>query len=254
MQLQGKAAIVTGSATGVGRATALKLAQRGCDVLINCSKNQAAADGVCDEVRALGVRSEVVRANVADDAECRKLAAAALKAFGRIDVLVNNAGTTRFIAHNDLEAVKDEDWDLMMGVNLRGPFQCIRACREALQANGQGNIVNVSSIAGLRAIGSSVPYCASKAALNNLTLSMARVLAPKVRVNAVAPAFIEGDWLKAGLGDAYDKTKQYWESKAVLGKVCTPDDVADAVLSLIEGSELVTGQIIPIEGGQMLAI
>jgi 3-oxoacyl-[acyl-carrier protein] reductase len=254
MQLIGKAAIVTGSGTGVGRATALKLAAKGCAVLINYSRSKAAADSVVEEVLALGVKSIAVKANVADDAECRAMAAAALEAFGRIDVLVNNAGTTRFIRHDDLDAVMPEDWDLMMNVNLRGAFQCIRACKAALQANGQGNVVNVSSIAGLRAIGSSVPYCASKAALNNLTLSMARVLAPTVRVNAVAPAFIEGEWLKQGLGEAYDKTKKFWESKAVLGKVCTPDDVADAILALIEGSELVTGQIIPIEGGQMLAI
>jgi 3-oxoacyl-[acyl-carrier protein] reductase len=254
MQLQGKAAIVTGSGTGVGRATALKLARKGCAVLINCSKNQAAADGVCAEVRALGVESVVVKANVADDAECRAMVKAALDAFGRLDVLVNNAGTTRFIQHSDLDAVMPEDWDLVMGVNLRGAFQCIRAARQALQAHGQGAVVNVSSTAGLRAIGSSVPYCASKAALNNLTLSMARVLAPSVRVNAVAPAFIEGEWLKQGLGEAYEKTKKYWEGKSVLGKVCTPDDVADAILSLIEGSELVTGQIIPVEGGQHLAI
>ena len=254
MQLQGKAAIVTGSGTGVGRATALKLAKRGCSVLINYSRSRTAAESVQAEVEALGVKAIAVRADVAEDVDCRAMVAAALDAFGRLDVLVNNAGTTKFINHADLDAVNPEDWDRIMAVNLRGPFQCIRAAREALQASGQGAVVNVSSIAGLRAIGSSVPYCASKAALNNLTLSMARVLAPKVRVNAVAPAFIEGEWLKEGLGAAYDKTKAYWESKAVLGKVCTPDDVADVILGLIEGADLVTGQIIPIEGGQMLAM
>lgn len=254
MQLQGKAAIVTGSGTGVGRATALKLAKRGCSVLINYSKNQLAADGVCDELRVLGVKAIAVKANVANDAECRAMAAAALEAFGSIDVLVNNAGTTRFVSHGDLDALTPEDWDQVMGVNVRGAFQCIRACREALQASGQGNVVNVSSTAGLRAVGSSVAYCASKAALNNLTLSMARVLAPKVRVNAVAPSFIEGDWLRAGLGASYEKTKKFWEDRAVLGRVCTPDDVADGILSLIEGSELVTGQVVPIEGGQFLAV
>lgn len=254
MNLQGKAAIVTGGGTGVGRATALELAKRGCAVLINYSKSKDAAEAVADEVKALGVKALAVRADVAQDADCRAMVAKAVDTFGRLDVLVNNAGTTRFIGHDDLEAVKPEDWDLMMGVNLRGPFQCIRAARKHLEASGQGNVVNVSSIAGLRAIGSSVPYCASKAALNNLTLSMARVLAPKVRVNAVAPAFIAGEWLKQGLGPAYDKTKAYWESRAVLGKVCRPEDVADAVLAFVEGSELVTGQILPIEGGQMLAI
>lgn len=254
MQLQGKSAIVTGGGTGVGRATALQLAKRGCDVLINYSKSKDAAEAVAAEIAALGVKSIAVRANVADDADCRAMVATAVETFGRLDVLVNNAGTTRFINHNDLDAVTPEDWDSVMNVNLRGAFQCIRAARQPLEATGQGNIVNVSSIAGLRAIGSSIAYCASKAALNNLTLSMARVLAPKIRVNAVAPAFIDGEWLKQGLGAAYEPTKKYWEGKAVLGKVCRPEDVADAILAFIEGSELVTGQILPIEGGQMLAI
>ncbi|HKU40983.1 MAG TPA: SDR family oxidoreductase [Polyangiales bacterium] len=254
MKLEGKAAIVTGSGTGVGRATALQLAAKGCAVLINYSKNQTAAEAVCEEVKALGVKSVAVRADVAQDADCRAMVERALAEFGRLDVLVNNAGTTKFINHHDLDAVQPEDWDRVMGVNLRGAFQCTRAAREALQAHGQGSVVNVSSIAGLRAIGSSIPYCASKAALNNLTLSLARVLAPKVRVNAVAPAFIAGEWLREGLGAAYEGTKKFWESKAVLGKVCEPEDVAAAILSLIEGSELVTGQIIPIEGGQMLAV
>lgn len=254
MQLAGKAAIVTGSGTGVGRATAIKLAKRGCAVLINYSRSQTAADSVGAEVAALGVPVRVFRADVANDAECRAMVAAALETFGRLDVLVNNAGTTRFIPHADLDAVMPDDWDRVMSVNLRGAFQVTRAARDALVASGQGAVVNVTSIAGLRAIGSSIPYCASKAALNNLTLSLARVLAPKVRVNAVAPAFIAGEWLKEGLGPAYDKTKAYWEGRAVLGKVCEPDDVADAILSLIEGSELVTGQIIPVEGGQMLAM
>jgi 3-oxoacyl-[acyl-carrier protein] reductase len=254
MKLQGKAAIVTGSGSGVGRSTALQLASKGCSVLINYSRSKAAAESVGEEVRALGVKALVVRADVANDADCRAMVNAAVDEFGRLDVLVNNAGTTKFIKHDDLEDVMPEDWDLVMGVNLRGAFQCTRAARQALTESGQGNVVNVSSIAGLRAIGSSIPYCASKAALNNLTLSLARVLAPKVRVNAVAPAFIEGEWLKQGLGEAYEPTKKYWEAKAVLGKVCGPDDVADAILALIEGSELVTGQVIPIEGGQMLAI
>jgi len=254
MQLQGKAAIVTGSGTGVGRATALQLASKGCAVLINYSRSQAAAEKVCAEVKALGVDSVAVRADVANDADCRALVKAALDKFGRLDVLVNNAGTTRFIDHNDLEAVTDHDWESIFAVNLKGAFQVTRAAREALTASGQGSVVNVSSIAGLRAIGSSIPYCASKGALNNLTLSLARVLAPKVRVNAVAPAFIAGEWLQQGLGENYERTKAFWESKAVLRKVCEPADVAAAILSLIEGSELVTGHIIPIEGGQLLSI
>ncbi len=254
MQIAGKAAIVTGSGTGVGRATALQLARQGCSVLINYSRSQEAAERVCNEVRALGVKSVALRANVAEDAECRAMVQAAVTAFGRLDILVNNAGTTRFIDHGNLDAVAQEDWDLILGVNLRGPFQCARAARSALEANGQGNIVNVSSIGGLRAIGSSIPYCASKGALNTLTLALARTLAPKIRVNAIAPGFIAGEWLQQGLGAAYEPVKKFWEGRSVLGKVCEPDDVAAAIVSLITGSELITGQIIPVEGGQHLAM
>jgi len=255
MHIQGKVALVTGSGTGVGRATALQLARKGCSVVINYSRSKEAAERVSEEVRALGVRSIAVRADIASDSDCRAIVQTTLDELGRLDILVNNAGVTRFINHTDFEAVTEDDWHNIFGVNVRGTFQITRAAAPALQAHGQGNVVNVSSIAGLRAIGSSIPYCASKGAVNNLTLSFARALAPKVRVNAVAPAFIAGEWLKQGLGEEnYAKTKAFWEHKAVLGKVCEPDDVVAAILSLIEGSELVTGQIIPIEGGQMLAI
>jgi 3-oxoacyl-[acyl-carrier protein] reductase len=223
-------------------------------VLVNYSRKREAAELVAEEARQLGVKAVAVRADVSVDADCRSMVAEAERAFGRLDVLINNAGTTRFIKHTDLEAVQEADWDSIFGVNLRGPFQCARAAHKALAAHGQGCIVNVSSTAGLRAIGSSIPYCASKAALNNLTLSLARALAPHIRVNAVAPAFITGEWLKEGLGAAYEGTKKFWEGKAVLGKVCDPDDVAAAILSLIEGSDMVTGHILPVEGGQHLAV
>jgi 3-oxoacyl-[acyl-carrier protein] reductase len=254
MELQGKAAIVTGAGSGVGRATALALARKGCAVLVNYSRKREAAEGVAEEVRALGVQGAAFRADVSNDADCRSMVDAAERAFGRLDVLVNNAGTTRFIKHTDLDAVSLDDWDAIFAVNLGGLFPGAGGARAALSAHGQGAIVNVSSTAGLRAIGSSIPYCASKAALNNLTLSLARALAPKVRVNAVAPAFITGEWLREGLGEAYEGTKKFWEGRAVLGRVCAPEDVAAAILSLIEGSELVTGQILPVDGGQHLSV
>ncbi len=254
MELEGKAAIVTGAGTGVGRATALRLAKQGCTVLVNYSRSKDAAERVAAEARSLGVKAIAVRADVAVDEDCRSMVKVALAELGRLDVLINNAGTTRFINHADLDAVTLDDWDNIMGVNLRGPFQCTRAARAALEAHGQGCIVNVSSIGGLRAIGSSIPYCASKGALNTLTLALARALAPKIRVNAVAPGFIAGEWLQQGLGEAYEAVKTFWEGRAVLGKVCEADDVAAAVLSLITGSELVTGQILPVEGGAHLAM
>ena len=162
MNVEGKAAVVTGSGTGVGRETALALARRGCDVLINYSRSAEEAERTCADVRALGVKSIVCKADVAQDAECRAMIEAALRAFGRLDVLVNNAGTTTFVPHDNLDPIDAEAWQSIMAVNVQGPFQCVRAARSALEAHGQGCIVNVSSIAGIRAMGSSIPYCAPR--------------------------------------------------------------------------------------------
>ncbi|MDH5675980.1 MAG: SDR family oxidoreductase [Myxococcales bacterium] len=252
MELRDKSAIVTGSATGVGRETALALGRLGCNVIINYTRSRAEAEQTGADVAALGVKVEVVQADVSVDADCKRLVETATAHFGGLDVLVNNAGTTSFINHADLDGVGDEDWTRIMAVNVQGPFQMARAAREALSAGDGGAIVNVSSIAGLRAIGSSIPYCASKAALNNLTVALARVLSPKVRVNAVAPGFITGRWLQGGLGGAYDIAKAANEKRAPLQRVCDPKDVADAILSLITGSSMITGHIVPVEGGLLI--
>ncbi|MGI9592400.1 MAG: SDR family NAD(P)-dependent oxidoreductase [Myxococcota bacterium] len=253
MELSGRAAIVTGGGTGVGRATALALAGHGCSVLVNYSRSKDAAETVAAEAEGLGVKALALRADVAVDADCRRMVDTAVDAFGRLDVLVNNAGTTTFIPHEDLEKVTEEDWSTILGVNLRGPFQCSRAARAALAADGGGEIVSVSSVAGLAATGSSIPYCASKAGLNNLTIALARVMGPQnIRVNAVAPGFIDGDWLRQGLGDAYDVIKGVYAGKAPLGRVATGEEVAAAILSLITGSDLVTGHVLPVEGGALI--
>ncbi len=254
MQLEGKAAIVTGGGTGVGKATALQLARGGCSVLINYSKSKDEAEQTCGEIEALGVKAIAIQADVADDDACRAMVQTAVDAFGRLDILVNNAGTTSFIPHPELDKVRDEDWDRIMAVNVKGPFQCSRAAKEPIEKSGGGDIVSVSSVAGIAATGSSIPYCASKASLNNMTVALARVMAPHIRVNAVAPGFIEGRWLKGGLGDAYDKAKAAFESRLPLRRVCSPDDVAAAILSLITGSDLVTGQVLPVEGGMLVGM
>jgi 3-oxoacyl-[acyl-carrier protein] reductase len=254
MQIEGKAAVVTGGGTGVGRATALELARRGCSVLVNYSRSKNEAEETVAEIAALGVKGMAVEADVADDAACRKIIETAVREFGRLDVLVNNAATTAFIRHSDLEGVRTEDWMRIFSVNVIGAFQCARAAKNALMASGDGEIVNISSIAGLAAIGSSIPYAASKAALNNMTVTLARVFAPKVRVNAVAPGFITTRWLKDGLGeDVYDKAKKRTEDSVILGKVCEPEDVAAAVINIITGPDLMTGCVIPLEGGQLIS-
>jgi 3-oxoacyl-[acyl-carrier protein] reductase len=253
VELTGKAAMVTGGGTGVGRATVLALARLGCAVAVNYSRSEQEAERTAAEAEALGVRALVVRADVADDAACRRLVETAVGAFGRLDVLVNSAGQTVFVPHADLDRIGLEDWHRVLGVNLIGPFQLVRAARAALEASGAGHVVNVSSVSGIAGVGSSIPYCASKAGLNILTLTLARALAPRIRVNGVAPGFITGRWLAEGLGSAYEPVKKAMEERAPLKRVCDPEDVAAAILSLLTGSELVTGQTIVVDGGMLIA-
>jgi 3-oxoacyl-[acyl-carrier protein] reductase len=252
MNLQGKTAVVTGGGRGVGRAVALALAEHGCDVAINYHQARQAAEETAAQIRSRGVKAICLQGDTADDGSCRAMMDAVCRELGRIDILVNNAATTRFISHGDLDQVTGEIWDRIFAVNVRGPFQCVRAARRYLEQSDDGVVVNVASIAGIVGNGSSIPYCASKAALITLTMSLARALGPKIRVNAVAPGFIETDWTRDGLGAHYDAARQASENRAVLRKVCQPADVADAVLSLISGSKLVTGQTLVCDGGFLL--
>jgi 3-oxoacyl-[acyl-carrier protein] reductase len=251
--LNGKVALITGGATGLGRATGAALARLGCSVAVNHiqpmkeNANQAVA-----ELAALGIRAIAVEADVTDSDACRAMVATVVREFGRLDVLVNCAGVTRFIPHADMDAVSDEDWDFILGVNVKGTFHCCRAARAALEAGG-GAIVNVASIAGFNGAGSSIPYAVSKAGIINLTMALARVFAPKVRVNAVAPGFIDGDWMRKGLGERYAASKESFSEVCLLGRISQPEDVADAIVSLIAGSQMVTGQTLVCDGGALLA-
>jgi len=253
MNVDGRVAIVTGGGTGVGRATSMRLAELGCAVVVNYNRSREEAEETVAGIMAQGGRALAVAADVAVDDDCRRLVATTLGQFGQLDILVNNAATTAFIPLDDFEAVGTDDWDRIFSTNVRGVFQCVRAARSALEDSGNGEIVNVSSIAGLLGVGSSVPYCASKAALNTLTVTLARVLAPKVRVNAVAPGLITSRWLKNGLGEeAYATYLERTLERAPLQRVCAPEDVAALIVNLITGPDLITGQILPIEGGVIL--
>jgi 3-oxoacyl-[acyl-carrier protein] reductase len=252
MDLQGKAAVITGGGTGVGRATALELARRGCSVLVNYSRSHTEAEATAAELKALGVQAIAHQADVADDAACRAMMTAAMEAFGRLDVLVNSAGTTEFVAHDELEQLTDEMWHRILGVNLLGPFHAARAAKEPMLKSGGGVIVNVSSVAGRLGAGSSIPYCCSKGGLDTLTVSLARALGPKIRVNGVAPGFITGRWLQNGLGRTYERAKKSFEENLPLGRVCEPEDVAAAILGLIQ-ADLVTGQTLIVDGGMSVA-
>jgi 3-oxoacyl-[acyl-carrier protein] reductase len=251
MKLQGKIALITGASRGIGAATSLQLAQAGCRVAINYHQSADRAQAVATQCRTAGAEAIVIQGDVADDAACRAMVQKTLEAFGGLDILVNNAGTTRFIDFPDLDAVRDEDWDRILAVNLKGPFQTTRAAREALAAGEGGVIVNVASIAGIVGAGSSIPYCASKAALIVMTKSLARTLGPAIRVNAVAPGFIEGEWLQAGLGDNYETAKQARASTAVLGAVSTPEDIAAGILAMATAPKT-TGHTLVIDAGDTL--
>jgi 3-oxoacyl-[acyl-carrier protein] reductase len=241
-----KIALVTGAATGIGRAVALRFAAQGLGVAVNYSRSEAEAQETLAEVRRRGAPGILCRASVADDAAVRAMVGRCRDELGGLDVLVNNAGTTRFIAHTDLEALTDEVWDEIFNVNLKGTFYACRAALPLLRERG-GSIVNVTSVAGLGGQGSSIPYAASKAALNCLTRSLARSCAPQVRVNAVAPGPVLTRWL----ADHSDLVERALETTP-LGRAATPDDIADAVAFLALGTTLMTGQVVVVDGGRTM--
>ena len=253
MDLESSVSIVTGSSSGVGAATARMLAERGGRVVINYSKSVNAARVVAEECESLGGDILLCQADVSDDDDCRRMVAEAIKKWGRLDALVNNAGTTKFVQHTDMDGLDGSDFQSIYGVNVIGPFQMVRAARNALKASGDASVVNVASIAGVKGVGSSIAYAASKGALITMTQSLARVLGPEVRVNAVCPGFIEGEWLAEGMGrETYEASKSFLEAKTPLQKTCTPESVAESILGFIEGHSIVTGQHLVLDGGHLL--
>jgi len=250
MDMNGASIIVTGSSSGMGATVATGLAAKGARVVINYSKSEDAARAVAEQCEQAGGEAILCQANVAEDADCRKLAAAALDKWGRIDGLVNNAGTTRFALHRDLEALDAEDFQAIYAVNVIGAYQMIRAVAPAMQEQGLGAVVNVSSIAGVMGRGSSVAYAASKGALNTMTLSLARALGPEIRVNAICPGLIQGRWLREGLGaERYDKMVAEMETSTPLRKAGTPEDMAETAIWLLEGASHITGELIIVDAG-----
>lgn len=254
MELKNSVVIVTGSATGIGAACAVDLARKGARVVVNYTKSEAEARETRAECERAGGEALLVQANVAIDADCQRLAQAALDKWGRIDGLVNNAGTTKVaFDHADLAALQAQDFHDIYAVNVIGPFQMIRAVEPAMRKQGQGAIVNVSSIAGVMGTGTSVAYAASKGALNTMTLSLARALGPQIRVNAVCPGFVETRWLKGALGERYEMQRSKIAERAPLQKTSTPEDISRAIVWLLEGADLVTGEFIIVDGGAHLA-
>lgn len=250
---QPRVAIVTGSSSGVGAATVRRLAEEGWNVVINYRSNEEGAREVESDCRALGAETLVVQADVSDDEECRGMVAEAEDRWGRVDALVNNAGTTKFCAHDDLQGLSKEDFLRIYGVNLVGPYQMTRAAVPVMRRNDGGSIVNIASVAGVTGVGSSIAYAASKGALVTMTLSLARALGPDVRVNAVCPGFIQGEWLRSGLGDErYEAIKRSREEGAPLDITVTPEIVAQSIVYFLEGAEGITGETLMVDGGHHL--
>jgi 3-oxoacyl-[acyl-carrier protein] reductase len=243
---QERVALVTGSATGIGRATAWRLAERGYAVTVNYSKSKAEAEETAEGVRSRGAKALIYAANVADDTGVRAMVERTTEEFGGLDVLVNNAATTHFIPHTDLEALTSAIWDELLDVNLKGTFFACRAAMPHLKAR-KGAIVNVASVAGIAGSGSSIVYAATKGAVITLTKSLARAFAPEVRVNAVAPGPVQTRWL----ADHQDMVEQAMKLTP-LKRPATAEDIADAILFLADVSTLMTGQVLVIDGGRTI--
>jgi 3-oxoacyl-[acyl-carrier protein] reductase len=243
-----KVALITGGTSGMGEATAKELAKRGWHVAVMFSKNNAEADRVARETGGIALKGDV-----AQDADCRRVAKAVLDKWGRIDALVNSAGTTKFVAHADLEGLSSDDILGIFRINFVGPFQMIRACAPALK-EARGCVVNISSVASLLGTGSSIAYAASKAALDTMTFSLARALGPEIRLNIVAPGYVRTPWQIAAHGaeGAADLERKFAE-RAPLKAAAEPHDVADAIVWLIEGARRVTGEIVYVDGGMHIA-
>ncbi len=242
-------ALVTGASTGIGRSAALALAKNGYDLVINYSRSEEAAKTTAQDAEAAGARTLVYRCDVSDDVCVRTMLEATEKEFRRLDVLINNAGTTIAVEPKNLEGLTVEDWNRVFAVNVLGIFLVTRAAVPMLRRSPNGCIVNTCSIAGVRPSAQALPYAASKAAVANLTKTLANALGPEVRVNAVAPGWLEGDWMKKMLGENYDGLMERRARYTPLKRCCTADDVAETMMSLINANRFVTGEIIVIDGG-----
>lgn len=252
--MQGKRALVTGGGTGLGAATALGLARRGVNIAVNYSSSAEAAEKVAADCRALGVDAFAVRADVGQDEDCRRLVQTAVDRLGGLDVLINNAGVTKFARHGDLDALEASDFEWIYRVNVIAVYQMTRAARSALETSGSGAVVNVSSIAGVAGIGSSIAYAASKGALNTMTLSLARALAPAIRVNAVCPGYIGSGWFTKHQGeDVEAQTAEQVAKTTPLRAASMPEDIAGSILFFAgPESRHVTGEFLIVDAGMHL--
>lgn len=247
-----RVALVTGSSTGVGAATCQILAQKGWNVVINYTRSEREARKTADECRSRGAETLICRADVSEDADCQLIVGETIEKWGRLDALVNNAGTTRFCDYSNLAGLTKDDFLDIYAVNVVGTYQMTRAAVPYLKKAEDGVVVNTSSVASLTGQGSSMAYAASKGAMTTLTLSLAHALAPEIRVNAVCPGFIQGRWTRNFLGDRYEEVRATVEQGSALKKSAFPEDIARSIVHLVCDAQLVTGHIMIVDGGATL--
>lgn len=247
MDLQGKVAIVTGGGTGIGKEISQLLAAAGAHVVVNYSRSEAEAMATAKELETLHVQALPLKADVSSAAEVAALVEQTERAFGRIDVLVNNAGYTQFVAMRDLDGISEDVWDRTFDVNVKGIWLCIKAVVPAMRRAGGGSILNLASVAGLKVGGSSMAYAVSKAAVIHLTKCMAFALAPEIRVNAVAPAVVATRWW----GHVSEEQLNQMRASFPLKRSIEPEEVATAAMELIR-NDSITGQTLAQDAGLLL--
>jgi len=255
MELSGRVALVTGGAGGIGDAVVRALATAGVSgVAINYRQSAKAAEELAADIERAGVKAIAIQADVQSDEQVRAMIGKLQDNFGRLDIVINNAGVTHWVKLADLEGLTDAIWDEILDVNVKGAFRCARAAQKLLEAN-QGMIVNVSSISGVLAPStmSSLAYGTAKAALIYMTRGLAVAMAPKVRVNCVAPAFTDTPWMSQHFGADYQQVISKASVGYPLQRIATPEDIAVAILGLITGGDFVTGHTLIVDGGLSLS-
>ena len=243
--LAGKVALVTGSAAGIGSASAIAFAREGADVVVNYSRSKAEAEETLERVKREGVRALLIQADCSSEEQIKVMVSQTVKELGGVDILVNNAGRTRFVPLPNIDELTDDDWDSILQLNVKGAFYTTRACAPSMRQRGEGLVVNVSSIAGHTGAGSSIPYAVSKGAMTTLTKSLAKALAPAIRVNAVAPGIVTTRWV-AG---REEHVERYAKDTPML-RAATAEDVAKVIVSFATHGTFLTGEITVVDGGR----